>query len=660
MRAPLLTRLEGTEAMTVPPTEAVRVIETRRPRWSLGAKLTLVALPFLLLGLLTTALTLWVSWQLDGGAAAVNEAGRMRMQVYRMAWLAGRQERPALDEQIRHFEQSLALLREGDPVRPLVMPWDDTVRQRFAEVQTGWAAYRQHWQPSSDAAPRPANADDTVQLIAHIDALVDAVETHLSRFTSVMHLLQIGMLVLGVTGAAVLVVTGYRFVLEPVSALTRAIGAVREGDLGVAVQPTSSDEFGALAEGFNSMAGELRALYRNLEARVAAKTAELHDQRERLQSLYEVSTLVTHAPALPDLAQGFVTRVRAALHADAAALRWADQASGAFVMLAGEGLPDNLSRDEQCIRVGDCHCGVRPNQIGAQVIPITLLAAPGERLCREAGWSTVVTVPIRLKDRLLGELDLFFHARYTLSEPERVLLDALTAHLASGIENLRVNALEKETAVAEERGFLARELHDSIAQSLAFLNIQVQLMRAAMERSDRTAMARVLAEIDLGLKESHGDVRELLMHFRTRTNAEDIEPALRTTLRKFEHQTGIPTELAMHGQGLPLAPDVQVQALHIVQEALSNVRKHAGAARVWLEVWRQPNWVFEVRDDGTGFDAHPQGAGETHVGLRIMAERAERLGAQLSIESQRGQGTRVRLSLPPMTRAAPRADTLAT
>lgn len=632
--------------------ETVQVIGTAKARWSLGGKLTLVALPFLLLGLLTTGLTLWVSWQLDGGAAAVNEAGRMRMQVYRMAWLAGRSEQPALVTQIRQFEHSLMLLREGDPVRPLVMPWDDAVRARFAEVTAGWATYRQRWSADPAGQPLPALPADTVQLIAHIDALVDAVETHLSRFTSVMHLLQIGMLALGVAGAAVLVVTGYRFVLEPVGALTRAISAVRAGDLGVAVQPTSSDEFGALAEGFNSMAGELRALYRNLEGRVTAKTAELHDQRERLQSLYEVSTLVTRAPSLPDLAQGFVTRVRAAMRADGAVLRWADESSGGFVMLAGEGLPDTLTSDEQCIRAGDCHCGVPAGQSGAQVIPIAQAGESVAQGCQLAGWTTVVTVPIRMKERLLGELDLFFHARYTLGEPERVLLDALTAHLASGIENLRVNALEKETAVAEERSFLARELHDSIAQALAFLNIQVQLMRAAVEHGDRAAMDQVLAEIDLGLKECHGDVRELLMHFRTRTNAEDIEPALRTTLRKFEHQTGIPTELTMHGQGLPLAPDVQVQALHIVQEALSNVRKHAGAARVWLDVWRQPNWTFQVRDDGVGFYTGQRDAGETHVGLRIMAERADRLGAALDVESQPGEGTWVRLTLPPIAQAA--------
>ena len=80
------------------------------------------------------------------------------------------------------------------------------------------------------------------------------------------------------------------------------------------------------------------------------------------------------------------------------------------------------------------------------------------------------------------------------------------------------------------------------------------------------------------------DVRELLMHFRTRDSAEDIEPALATTLRKFEHQSGVVTSLAIEGQGMPLFPDAQIQVLHIIQEALSNVRKHARASEVWVEV----------------------------------------------------------------------------
>ena len=136
------------------------------------------------------------------------------------------------------------------------------------------------------------------------------------------------------------------------------------------------------------------------------------------------------------------------------------------------------------------------------------------------------------------------------------------------------------------------------------------------------------------------------MHFRTRANAEDIVPALMTTLRKFEHQTGLKATLHMNGQGLPLGPDTQIQVLHIIQEALSNVRKHAGAGQVWLDVQQQPQWRLELRDDGAGFSTHEGHVDETHVGLRIMAERADRLGAQFEVLSSPGRGTSVVLTLP--------------
>lgn len=140
-------------------------------------------------------------------------------------------------------------------------------------------------------------------------------------------------------------------------------------------------------------------------------------------------------------------------------------------------------------------------------------------------------------------------------------------------------------------------------------------------------------------------MRELLVHFRTRANAEDIEPALQTTLRKFEHQSGIKTAMRMQGHGIALAPDLQIQVLHVVQESLSNVRKHARASMVWIDIQQQPQWRFEVRDDGVGFVTEGEKADETHVGLRIMAERAERIGATLEVHSRLGHGTSVVLSL---------------
>jgi two-component system nitrate/nitrite sensor histidine kinase NarX len=614
--------------------------------WSLGAKLALVGTPFLLLALLSIALTLWVSWQLDGGAAAVNEAGRMRMQAYRMSLSAGTGKVAALPEQVAEFQRSLETLRHGDLDRPLFVPWDDVVRQRFATVERDWERFRGQW-TSSPPSEVSGLHDDTAAFTADIDLFVAGIERHMARWTSLLHLLQMAMMAFAVLGAVVLLYTGYLFVLEPVGHLKHATERIQRGDFAARVDRVTTDEFGSLAECFNGMAEHLQSMYRDLEARVAEKTSQLEEKRERLEALYDVTALVAKATTLKELASGFAERVGRVAHADGVALRWSDEGNQRFLLLASSGLPPSMVEGEQCVHAGTCHCGSLAAPYGVRVMPIADMRNAGIPHCADAGFATMVSIPIRLHDRLMGEVNLFFHAQIRLSDAELSLLEALIAHLAAAMENLRLNALEKEAAVAQERTFIARELHDSIAQSLAFLKIQVQLMRDALGTGDAQRVQLVLEEIDTGVRESYGDVRELLVHFRTRTHGEDIEPALMTTLRKFEHQSGMKATMQMQGHGMPLAPDLQIQVLHVVQEALSNVRKHAQAERVWLEVQQQPQWRFEVRDDGVGFLPDTGRSDETHVGLRIMAERADKIGATLDVVSTPGRGTSIILTLPP-------------
>ncbi len=618
-------------------------------QWSLGAKLSLVGFPFLLLALLIIAGTLWVSWQLEGGAAAVNEAGRMRMQAYRLSLSIATDDRTTLPTYVAQFERSIELLREGDPERPLFVPRDYAVQEDFAAVERDWAKFRSAWLPPQYDSMERLRAD-TADFTNHTDALVAAIETHMSRWTALLHLLQVAMMTLAVLGTAGLLYTGYLFVLEPVGQLKEATERIQRGDLGARVQRITSDEFGTLAKGFNGMAEHLQSMYRNLEGKVAEKTSELQEKRERLEALYNVTMLAANATSLEELASGFARHLGRAAHADGVAVRWSDESNQRFLLLASEGLPAALTTGEQCIRAGNCFCGAPSAIAGVRVIPIRDMETAHMHHCRDAGFETVVSLPIVQHDRLMGEVDLFFHQQLSLSDAEQSLLEALTAHLAGAIENLRLNALEREAAISEERTFLARELHDSIAQSLAFLKIQVRLMRDALAGDDARQVQEVLGEIDTGVRECYGDVRELLVHFRTRANAEDIEPALLTTLRKFEHQSGLKATIQMQGQGMPLSPVLQVQVLHIVQEALSNVRKHAQATQVWLDVQQQPQWRFEVRDDGEGFVTEDCTHDETHVGLRIMSERAERIGATIDVLSTPGRGTSVVLTLPPAAR----------
>ena len=395
------------------------------------------------------------------------------------------------------------------------------------------------------------------------------------------------------------------------------------------------------------MAASLQSARENLEFKVREKTASLQAQHAQLQALYTVSAQMAEADNLQTLAQGFVHQVRASVQADAVAVRWSDEANERYVLLASEGLPPSLSIQEHCLPTGACICAPPKEGAKARVIRLHTDEVVTLPHCREAGYVTLVGVPLRHQQRLLGEVNLYFVQEQTLTPETHALLTAMAEHLASAMESLRVTALGREAAVAQERSLIARELHDSIAQSLAFLKIQTQLLRDAIAKGNTAARDRSVSELEVGVRECYADVRELLVHFRTRTSDEDIGHALRSTLSKFEHQTGLKGALIMgSAEGLPLPPDVQVQVLHIVQEALSNIRKHAQATQVTMSVQRHPVWTFSITDNGCGFAWQEVAPDSLHVGLGIMKERAALIHADLQVISTSGSGTTVRLQLP--------------
>ena len=571
----------------------------------------------------------------------------MRMEVYRISLSVSLGERrEVLLEHAEEFDRSLSLLRASDPERPLFVPWDDRVYESFRSVESGWATYRSRWLGLQPLQIERLS-EETAAFVHHIDVFVIGIESHMARWTTLLYMMQVLVLAMAVVGAAILIYTGYVFVLEPVGLLKQAIEKIQLGNFAARVEHESSDEFGMLARGFNGMADNLQFMYRNLEQRVAEKTAELEEKKERLEGLYEVTALVANTTVLENLAQGFAKSVARIARADGVTIRWSGQDNKRFLMLAAQGMPQSLVDAEQCVDEGGCYCGNVVAESSLTVIPIQSESDGATLSCAKAGFKTIVSIPVRLHERLMGEVDLFYNARVDPAPALRSLLEALASHLASAMENLRLNALEKEAAVSQERIYLARELHDSIAQSLAFIKIQVQLMRDAVRSGNPDEISKILEEIDTGVRESYGDVRELLTHFRTRANTEDIEAALATTLRKFEHQSGVKTSLSMEGRGIPLFPDSQIQVLHIVQEALSNVRKHAHASHVSLNVQQQPAWRFTVQDDGIGFNSDEERLDETHVGLRIMRERAQLIGANLEIISSPGHGSSIILTLQP-------------
>ena len=456
---------------------------------------------------------------------------------------------------------------------------------------------------------------------------------------------------MAIIGTVALIYLMYLLVMRPVSRLEEGIQAMEAGDFDTRLPVESRDEFGVLAAAFNRMAARLKDLYRNLEAKVAEKTQSLELQNRELGMLYEVAALLNRPGTLEDLCRDFLRKLVKTLGADGGAVRLIEEKTGEIHLYLQENLSPGFARDEACLPMGECLCGEAAMQRISVVKLFSRNESPGkDRRCHREGYAAVSVFSIQFKNQVLGVFNLFFCEAREFDESERLMLEALGRNLGVAIENQRLVAREKEMAVSEERNLLAQELHDSIAQSLAFLNLQAQMLDGALRRNDLPAASAGLGQMREGIQESYDDVRELLVHFRTQFGQSDVETAVRRLLDRFGSDTGIETAFRQAGTGVALSPEIQIQALHIVQECLSNARKHSGAKKVAVELDRGPVYVFRVLDDGCGFEATEEKQG--HVGLAIMRERAQRIGGRVAVESQPGAGTRITLTVPMMQEEA--------
>lgn len=370
---------------------------------------------------------------------------------------------------------------------------------------------------------------------------------------------------------------------------------------------------------------------------------ELKRRKKRLKSLYALSNFL--ADTSPEtLFSGVNALVRDLMQADAIGLRLYSRGETSFSMLFTE-QAGPLAKAEQILAAAADALAALMADRPAQQVALNKNSPESLHPCIGYGVRSLVYIPLRSEQQLLAEIVIFYQRELVLGEDRNELINAITRHLAIALEHHRARALDRESAVSAERHFIARELHDSIAQSLGFLKIQIHLMRKAIEKCDQDMASFVLAELDAGLANSIADVRELLVHFRTRTDSGEIETAVQETLQKFQNQSGLKAYFESSGVSTELAPDVQIQVLNVLQESLSNIRKHAQASRVDVKLVRGQIWQLSVRDDGKGFDT----SGDKslfHVGLNIMHERAELISAKLAVESSEGSGTTVTLQVP--------------
>ncbi len=386
---------------------------------------------------------------------------------------------------------------------------------------------------------------------------------------------------------------------------------------------------------------------------ILRQQAELAQQNAELQALHEAGLAIAADLDLDKVLAQVVDQARRLIGARYGLLVMHEQA-GVPPIIFTSGLP----ADREC-RIPEITSHGLLDQVlreGRTLRIDDLERYPGGRHFPEGhpAMRMLLGVPIRSGETILGALylaDREDNAPYTPQDQLR--LERFATQAALAITNARLHRRITSLAIAEERERIAREMHDSLAQVLGYVITKASAARELLGQAGRAGDAEQhLRQLEQAARDAYADVREGILGLRTGLDpSQTLLEALRRYLERWREQSGIAVDLVVEPPGdelTGLSPIAELQLLRIVQEALTNVRKHAGATHVAVQIRKTDDAVtVTVTDNGTGFDpeAHDR-TGYPRFGLATMRERAEAVGGRLAIRSQPGQGATVQVEIP--------------
>ena len=228
----------------------------------------------------------------------------------------------------------------------------------------------------------------------------------------------------------------------------------------------------------------------------------------------------------------------------------------------------------------------------------------------------------------------------------------LTSYLASLICCTRRAQIKQRQNLYQERAIIARELHDSLAQSLTYLKIQATRLQSQIDKNKQTDntdysnLDDTISELRANLNLAYSQLRELMTTFRLTLNGQHLANVISDAIREFEHRSTISIDSDIRLSGNELSAQEELQLLQIVRESLSNIVRHSHATRATISLYMDKEQVqLKVSDDGVGIASIPDRT--QHHGLIIMQERAQRLGADLHVDTSSTTGTRLQITFTP-------------
>ena len=530
----------------------------------------------------TTSLALCMLVSSLNDAAAINTAGSLRMQSYRLAFDIETQS-PLLNSHTIEFDQSLT-----SPTMQELHRWytPQTIQHHYTELLLTWQAVRSEL----DQIDKDGYLIQVAPFVERIDQFVFELQQssenklHLLALISAVGLLLILMVVLFTIQFT------QRQIVAPLNQLMAGCKQIKQHQFSLTINNKSKNELGILARTFTQMAADLNNFYYDLEQSVNEKTHRLRHANESLKVLY------------------------------------------------------NCSQQLSVSRLTHHHF----QQMLETLIAIDGLTAAKLIIEESNGTTTEITVgeeqsttwhrqQLLIDGETMGQL----WWQYQLPCPDLALIENIANILSRGIYYNRTQKQTEQLLLMEERATIARELHDSLAQSLSYLKIQLTLLKRQLTNTDNRQQ-QTIQTIDEELSNAYTQLRELLSTFRLTIKEANFSEALTQLLIPLREQTPAQFNIENHLPSMALIAHNQVHLLQIIREAVLNAIKHADANQIKISCHQQHGIInVEIADDGVGFD--PSNSKLNHYGLNIMQERASRLKGELTLYSQIGVGSQVKL-----------------
>lgn len=539
----------------------------------------------LLLSVTTTLITLFSLYSNLDDAEAINIAGSLRMQSYRLAFDIETQSVLFYDH-IVSYERSLT-----SPTLRAIENWitPDSLVTNYQNLLSRWDELR----PALLSENKFTYLEQVADYVNQIDIFV----YELQKFSQLK--LQILSLAYGLVFSLILLVVSYviyfsqKKIVKPLRHLMVASKEVQSGNYGFKVQIRSQNELGVLANAFNGMATELEKHYLELEQRISEKTHRLSHAKSSLEVLYgcQQELSISHLSE-----QNFKNILN--------------------YLLATEGITAVRLVVEEASAEWELQVG-EPN---------------------DSPWHSET---LKIDDEEMGRLEW----QFTLPCPDQELISNVANILARGLYYNNAQKQTQQLLLMEERATIARELHDSIAQSLSYLKIQTTLLNRSLAKPDMKLASDTAKEIDTQLSATYTQLRELLSTFRLTIGKANLGEALQELLKPLEEQTNAEIVLDNTLASISLRANHQVHVIQLIREAVLNAIKHADASEIKVECHQQDRMVnISIVDNGSGFCTNIEKL--NHYGLTIMSERADRLSGDLSVISKPGEGCTVQLLFP--------------